>query len=422
MEKNLLLFDKRLKSHHDSNSLINKYIKSERADKESFDLLLQENPDGRKKAIYVHTPYCDKICSFCNLNRKQIDGSLDSYAQYIADEFDKYGQTNYFKKSEFEVIFFGGGTPTVYKPQQLEIILESIKRNVVLAENYEFTFETTLHNLTEEKLEVMMKYGVNRLSVGIQTFSEAGRKFYNRTYGKEETIEKLKKLKEFFKGDVCVDIIYNFPNQTINEVLEDARIVKKLEISSASFYSLMVHEGSKLSKDIEAEKVKMEEDMKKDYLLYQHFVDEMLRGNQYHILELTKIARNGGDDYKYIKVRNTGGDTFPIGIGSGGSVHGIGVYRMSKEMSFYSQQTDYHERFSKLSGIMQFPVISKEALKDILKEEELKFFRERMKEYEEKGLVKENEESYVLTTDGVFWGNNLSSDVIIYVLEKLFKS
>ena len=267
-----------------------------------------------------------------------------------------------------------------------------------------------------------MKYGVNRLSVGIQTFSEAGRKFYNRTYGKEETIEKLKKLKEFFKGDVCVDIIYNFPNQTINEVLEDARIVKKLEISSASFYSLMVHEGSKLSKDIEAEKVKMEEDMKKDYLLYQHFVDEMLRGNQYHILELTKIARNGGDDYKYIKVRNTGGDTFPIGVGAGGSVHGIGVYRMSKEMSFYSQQTDYHERFSKLSGIMQFPVISKEALKDILKEEELKFFRERMKEYEEKGLVKENEESYVLTTDGVFWGNNLSSDVIIYVLEKLFKS
>ena len=422
MEKNLLLFDKRLKSHHDSNSLINKYISGKKADKEVFEAVLREIPDDRRKAIYVHTPYCDKICSFCNLNRKQIDGSLDSYAQYLADEFDKYGRTEYFKKGIFDVIFFGGGTPTVYKPQQLEIILESIKRNVVLAENYEFTFETTLHNLTEEKLEVMMKYGVNRLSVGIQTFSEAGRKFYNRTYGKEETIEKLKKLKEFFKGDVCVDIIYNFPNQTINEVLEDARIVKKLEISSASFYSLMVHEGSKLSKDIEAEKVKMEEDMKKDYLLYQHFVNEMLREDKYHVLELTKIAKNNGDNYKYIKVRNTGGDTFPIGVGSGGSVHGIGVYRMSKEMSFYSQQTDYHERFSKLSGIMQFPVISKEALKDILKEEELKFFRERMKEYEEKGLVKENEESYVLTTDGVFWGNNLSSDVIIYVLEKLFKS
>ena len=422
MTNNLMLFDKRLKSHHDSNSLINKYISGKKADKEIFEAMLRETPDERKKAIYVHTPYCDKICSFCNLNRKQIDGSLDSYAQYLADEFDKYGKTEYFKKGIFDVIFFGGGTPTVYKPQQLEVILESIKRNVVLAKDYEFTFETTLHNLTEEKLEIMMKYGVNRLSVGIQTFSETGRRFYNRTYGKEETIEKLKKLKGFFKGDVCVDIIYNFPGQTINEVLEDAKIVKELEISSASFYSLMVHEGSKLSKDIEAERVKMEEDMKKDYFLYQHFVDEMLKEDKYHILELTKIARNGGDNYKYIKVRNTGGDTFPIGVGAGGSVHEIGVYRMNKEMSFYSQQTEYHERFSKLSGIMQFPIIPKEALKDILKEDELKFFRERMKEYEEKGLLKENEESYVLTTDGVFWGNNLSSDVIIYVLEKLFNS
>lgn len=422
MEKNLLLFEKRLKSHHDSNSLISKYIKSERADMESFEKMLQEEPDEREKAIYVHTPYCDKICSFCNLNRKQIDGSLDSYAQYLADEFDKYGQTNYFKKSKFEVVFFGGGTPTVYKPQQLEIILQSIQRNVKFTDEYEFTFETTLHNLTEEKLNVMMKYGVNRLSVGIQTFSERGRKFYNRTYGKEEVIERLKKLKEFFKGDVCVDIIYNFPDQTIEEVIEDARIVKKLELSSASFYSLMVHEGSKLSKYIEAERVKMEEDMKKDYLLYQHFVDEMLREEKYHILELTKIAKNGGDNYKYIKVRNTGGDTFPIGVGAGGSVHGMGVYRMSKEMAFCSKQTEYHERFSRLSGYMQFPVISKADVKGILSEEEYKHFADKMTSYEKEGLLTEKEDSYVLTQDGVFWGNNISSDIIVYIMEQLYKN
>ena len=69
-----------------------------------------------------------------------------------------------------------------------------------------------------------MKYGVNRLSVGIQTFSDEGRKFYNRTYGKEETVERLKKLKAFFKGDVCVDIIYNFPDETLEEVIEDQEL------------------------------------------------------------------------------------------------------------------------------------------------------------------------------------------------------
>ncbi len=420
MTNNLMLFEKRFKSHHDSNGLINKYVPSEKVDKQSFETMLEIKPDDRKKAIYVHTPYCDKICSFCNLNRKQIDGSLDSYAEYIASEFDKYGQTTYFKESTFDVIFFGGGTPTVYKPKQLELILQSIQRNVKLGENYEFTFETTLHNLNEEKLEVMMKYGVNRLSVGIQTFSDRGRVFYNRTYGKEEVKERLRKLKEFFKGEVCVDIIYNFPDQTVAEVIEDARIVKELEISSSSFYSLMVHDGSKLSKDIEAEKVKMEEDMKKDYLLYSHFVDEMLRDDNYHILELTKIARNGGDNYQYIKVRNTGGDTFPIGVGAGGSVQGIGLYRMSKEMSFYSKQNEYHTKFGKLSGIMQFPIISKKDVTDILTYEEYGYFHEKMKEYQDKKLVVETDESFNFTKDGVFWGNNLSIDIIGYVLEKLF--
>lgn len=420
MINNLLLFDKRYKSHHDSTGLISKYVPSEKADKSSFEAVLEIKPDDRKKAIYVHTPYCDKICSFCNLNRKQLDGSLDSYAEYIASEFDKYGQTTYFKESTFDVIFFGGGTPTVYKPKQLEIILQSIQRNVKLGENYEFTFETTLHNLTEEKLEVMMKYGVNRLSVGIQTFSERGRIFYNRTYSKNEVIERLKKLKNFFKGEICIDIIYNFPDQTIEEVIEDARIVKELELGSASFYSLMVHEGSKLSKDIEAEKVIMEEDMKKDYLLYSHFIDEMLRENKYHILELTKIAKNGGDTYQYIQVRNNGGDTFPIGVGAGGSVQGIGVFRMNKEMSFYSKQTEYHAKFAKLSGIMQFPIISKESIKAILNEEEYKYFCEKMKSYEEEKLVIEKENSFNFTKDGVFWGNNLSIDIIRYILDKVF--
>lgn len=420
MKDNLMLFEKRFKSHHDSSGIINRYISSEKIGKEDFEKVLELQPDNRKKAIYVHTPYCDKICSFCNLNRKQIDGSLDSYAEYIASEFEKYGKTRYFQESTFDVIFFGGGTPTVYKPQQLELILKSIKENVKLSDNYEFTFETTLHNLNEEKLKVMMEYGVNRLSVGIQTFSERGRVFYNRTYGKEEVKKRLKNLKDFFKGDVCIDIIYNFPDQTIEEVIEDARIVKELGLSSTSFYSLMVHEGSKLSKDIEAERVKLEENMKKDYILYQHFMDEMLRGNKYHVLELTKIAKNDGDNYQYIKVRNTGGDTFPIGVGAGGSVQGVGVYRMGKDMAFYSKQSEYHLKFGKLSGIMQFPIIYKENIKNILTEEEYKHFSKKMKEYEEKDLVVEKEKSFDLTKDGIFWGNNLSIDIIEYILDKVF--
>ena len=136
------------------------------------------------------------------------------------------------------------------------MILKSIQKNVRLSEGYEFTFETTLHNLTDEKLKVMKKYGVNRLSVGIQTFSDEGRKFYNRTYGKEEVIERLKRLKEILQGDLCVDIIYNFPDQKIEDVLEDARIVKEIGLSSASFYSLMVHEDLNFQKILKVKRLR----------------------------------------------------------------------------------------------------------------------------------------------------------------------
>ena len=93
---------------------------------------------------------------------------------------------------------------------------------------------------------------------------------------------------------------------------------------------------------------------------------------------------------------------------------------MSKEMSFYSKQNDFHSRFGKLSGIMQFPIISKKDIRDVLTEKEYEFFCEKMNEYKNKNLLLETENSFNFTNDGVFWGNNLSIDTIEYILNKLF--
>lgn len=424
MEKkeNIHLFDKRIKSHHNSGGLIEKYEEKIKVNEKDFLNFLEKEPENKKKSIYVHTPYCDKICSFCNLNRKQLEGSLDSYAEYISKEFEKYGKTRYFRESIFNVIFFGGGTPTVYKPNQLELILKAIRENVKLADNYEFTFESTLHNLNKEKLDIMMKYGVNRISVGIQTFSEEGRKFYNRTYSKEETIKKIRELKVYFKGDICTDIIYNYPGQTEEDVIEDANIIKELGISSSSFYSLMVHEGSNLSKDIKEDKVKMDDNLYREKRLHDLFVKTLCKDEEYYILELTKIAKKDGDNYQYIKVMNNGGDTFPIGVGAGGSVGNFGVYRMSKEMSMFSNKSENQKRFSILSGLLQFPIVYKSRIKELLTEEEYSYFQEKIEEFRGKGLLSEEEEKVTLTENGLFWGNNICSEIGSYVIRSSFEN
>lgn len=413
-------FEVRIKSHHNASAILDEFFEKKSTDDLGFMEHLEKEPTDVPKAIYVHTPYCDKICSFCNLNREQLRGSLDEYADYIADEFKKYGTTRYMRESQFEVIFFGGGTPTVYKPKQLERILKSIQENVNLKEGYEFTFETTLHNLNREKLDVMMKYGVNRLSVGIQSFSEEGRKFYNRTYGRDETIRRITELKEYFRGEVCIDIIYNYPDQKVEDVREDARITRELGLGSSSYYSLMVHDGSALSKDIDRGRVEISRSLEREKELARAFSEELMGTGEYYQLELTKIAKKGGDLYKYIKVRNAGGDTFPIGVGAGGNIGNLGVFRMAKGTSFYSVKTEEHRKFDMVSGLMQFPEVVKSHVAGILTEEEMNIYSEKMKDYIDLGYMVDKGDSFALTSEGIFWGNNISKDVLTHLADVLY--
>ncbi len=411
-------FETRYKSHHNSSGLIGKYYPQRRVTEEEFLEKLKEEPKDVPRAIYVHTPYCDKICSFCNLNREQLSGSLDSYADYIVSEFDRYGEYRYFKEKSVDVIYFGGGTPTVYRNEQLESILQSVNRNIKFSKEYEFTLETTLHNLNDEKIELMNRYGVNRLSVGIQSFSDEGRKFYNRTYSKNEVTERLIQLKDKFNGEVCIDIIYNYPEQRIEDVIEDARIIKKLDLGSSSFYSLMVHEGSTLSHDIKDEKVKIQEDLKRERELHDAFIRELTKDGEYYILELTKIAKKGRDKYKYIKTRNFGGDTFPIGVGAGGNVDNISIFRMKKEMSMFVEKSDYQQRLDKFSGLFQFPQVSKNVVNELLTPEEKVSFEEIVSNLKDNNFIFETKEHYTLTEDGLFWGNNISREILTTVVEK----
>ena len=89
------MFEKRYKSHHDVKDVINKLTKKSIVTPFTFNKLLNEEPENKEAGIYVHTPYCDKICSFCNMNRKQVSNNLDDYVEYLCKEFEKYGSKKY---------------------------------------------------------------------------------------------------------------------------------------------------------------------------------------------------------------------------------------------------------------------------------------------------------------------------------------
>ena len=409
-------FTKRFKSHADSSGLVSNYFRKNKkmiTETELFKLL--ENPAGEKEGvIYVHIPYCDKICSFCNLNRKKLDNDLEDYTNFLVSEFEKYGKTPYMKSKEIKVVFFGGGTPTILKEHQLEKIFRSIHENYNLSDDYEFTLETTLHNLNLNKIKILEKYGVNRLSVGIQSFAEKGRNMLNRTFTKEEAIKRLKELKENFSGMVCTDIIYNYPEETVEEVMEDAKIVADLEIDSTSFYSLMIHEGSKMSKDIKENTFELNYQLETDRKLHHAFLEKLLATGEYEVMEHTKVVRKGKDRYNYIRFTHKGADILPIGVGAGGKIADTDIFRINNEKAFYmlSENTEEENRFKRISGLFQYPEVYFSELKKYVSEEVFEELYKLFKNFEAKGYMKVYDTHTELTTEGIFWGNNISGVVL----------
>ncbi len=412
------MFKERQKSHHTS-SILDKLVPKDKASKEDFiNYLNSFNQKNIKTSVlYIHIPFCDKICSFCNLNRKKLDNDLEDYTSYLIKELLEKSKTNYVKNSIFEAIYFGGGTPTILKYHQLEQIFRTIKENFTLHDDYEWTLETTLHNLSNNKIELFNRYGVNRLSIGIQTFSNNGRNFLNRTFSQSTVIEKISKLKNSFKGLVCSDIIYNYAVQEIEEVIEDANFVKSLNLDSTSFYSLMIHEGSELS-----QKEIVESSLNRDYQFYKAFYNEFISDSSWELMELTKFIKKGKDKYKYIYLRNHGHDTLAIGVGAGGNIGLYGSYNMNEKMNFFIKEAEIHQKYRLLGGLLQFPSYNFEEIKSILTFDDYNYFISLLTELEKNKMGTLHENYFSLNISGVFWGNNISKFICDKLIEKELKN
>lgn len=407
------MFNVRYKSHHDVGSVISQLVKNEKASEQDFLGILHSSNPTKQLGLYFHTPYCDKICSFCNMNRDKLENDLQDYTEYLCEEIRKKSAFPYCQSSVVDVVFFGGGTPTIYTSSQLERILKTLREHFQFADDYEMTFESTLHNLSFKKLAILEKYGVNRLSIGIQTFSQRGRKILNRSYGKEYAIRKIRALQERFSGLICIDIIYNYALQTEEEVIEDAEILSSLSLDSVSFYSLMIHEGSEMSKDSENQTLySLEQDEKLHNLFYQRCME---RG--YRVLELTKLT-NGKDRYQYIQNNNSSKNLLPIGVGAGGHLGNISCYQFSQKMAFYSKSTPLAQNLSMISGMMQFPSFSLSALTQYAPAAYPAIVR-KLRAYEAEGFLRMEGDHVSYEQKGIFWGNTLSADMIHEIFQNM---
>ena len=188
------------------------------------------------KSVYIHIPFCNNICSYCDFtklyyNKKYINSYLDSLEKEIL--------LNY-KGEVIETIYIGGGTPTSLSAQQLDALLKGIREELPFVDGDEFTVEANPGDLTLEKLQVLQNYGVNRLSMGVQSFNDRLLKKIGRKHTAQDVYDTMKIFEAADFKNVSIDLIFALPNQTIEDFEDTLNQALSLDLPHYSMYSLIL--------------------------------------------------------------------------------------------------------------------------------------------------------------------------------------
>jgi len=195
--------------------------------------------DNTKISAYIHIPFCEHICFYCDFNKVFLEGQpVDEYIQNLLKEI-RLTKEQYPSKTT-ETIYIGGGTPTSLSAKQLDVLLKGVRELLPIDAANEFTIEANPGDLTQEKLQVMKEYGVNRLSMGVQTFDNQLLKKIGRKHTAEDVYETMKFLEKEDFLNVSIDLIYALPGQTLEGFRDTLKRAIELDLPHYSLYSLIL--------------------------------------------------------------------------------------------------------------------------------------------------------------------------------------
>ena len=197
------------------------------------------NHEEQKVSAYIHIPFCEHICYYCDFNKVFLEGQpVDEYVEMLLKEMEITLEQHPVK--ELETLYVGGGTPTSLTAVQLDRLLAGAREILPFKEGKEFTVEANPGDLTKEKLQVMKNYGVNRLSMGVQTFDNRLLKKIGRKHTAEDVYQTMRFLEEENFTNVSIDLIYALPGQTLEGYRETLNQALALDLPHYSLYSLIL--------------------------------------------------------------------------------------------------------------------------------------------------------------------------------------
>ena len=185
--------------------------------------------------IYIHIPFCQKKCKYCSFCSFELLKLKDKYLNSLTKEIDFY-----YKKNPIKTLYFGGGTPGLLEVSELDNLMSIFN----FAKNPEITLEINPDNADLNKLKELKKIGINRISVGIQSFNNDILKIIGRNHTREKIYECIKNIKSAGFDNFSIDLMYGLPSQTIKQWGQTLDEAIKLEVAHISLYGLKIEKGT----------------------------------------------------------------------------------------------------------------------------------------------------------------------------------
>lgn len=198
--------------------------------------------------VYIHIPFCLSRCSYCDFATGLFEADLATrYVQAVENEIERYAFPN---SPYIETIYFGGGTPSLLKPAQVETLLNAVKGNFDLDQNAEVTMEMNPGTVTTNVLTEFRHLGVNRASFGAQTFDNRELARLGRAHNTAQTLTTFSDLRDAGFDNISFDLIAGLPGQSLNQWQHNVERALSLRPEHLSFYLLEVHQSTPLAEHI----------------------------------------------------------------------------------------------------------------------------------------------------------------------------
>lgn len=379
--------------------------------------------DTTSISAYIHIPFCEHICYYCDFNKVFLEGQpVDEYIQSLLTEI-RLTKEQYPSK-DTKTIYIGGGTPTSLSANQLAVLLKGVRELLPIEAGNEFTVEANPGDLTQDKLQVMKEYGVNRLSMGVQTFDDQLLKKIGRKHTAEDVYDTMKFLEKEDFLNVSIDLIYALPGQTLEGFRDTLRRAIELDLPHYSLYSLILENKTMFMNWVRQGRLQLP-DQEVEAQMFEETILAMEKAGR-HQYEVSNFALKGQESQHNLVYWNN--DHY-YGFGAGASGYlGHTRYRNHGPIQHYLKplrenqlptvETELLTLNNQMEeelflGLRKMRGVSKSRFQEKFGLPLDHVYKETIPELVQKGLLLENEDHIQLTEQGLFVGNDVFEAFLI---------